>query len=175
MNIYEAVKKVDSGEALAFRQKIWLHGSGREFGEKHWIVIYGFGFRWLHNGELTPFEGTIGFLENDWEVIAEDSEEGLEVSRQRKILFEKLTNELSGPRRVNSMYRSDPIVHEDEIILSYLNSFAYTIKLWVDSHQEIRILQTVDKFSCIITAYIHGIKDSLISQSKKELSKNKEA
>jgi len=56
------------------------------------------------------------------------------------------------------MYSHNSIVYEDEIILSYLNSFAYTIKLWVESKQEIRISQTIDKFACIITAYLHGLK-----------------
>lgn len=54
------------------------------------------------------------------------------------------------------IYSHDSIVHEDELILSYLNSFAYTVKLWVESKQEIRISETIDKFACIITAYLHG-------------------
>ena len=49
---------------------------------------------------------------------------------------------------------------EDEIILGYLNSFAYTIKLWVSSKQEVRISETIDKFVCIITAYLNGRLDS---------------
>ncbi len=57
------------------------------------------------------------------------------------------------------MYSHDSLVHEDELILSYLNSFAYTIKLWVSSKQEVRIPATIDKFACILTAYIHGLKN----------------
>lgn len=55
-----------------------------------------------------------------------------------------------------NMYSHNSIIHEDELILSYLNSFAYTIKLWVESKQEEKISQTIDKFTCIITAYLHG-------------------
>lgn len=58
-----------------------------------------------------------------------------------------------------SMYSHDNVVHEDELILSYLNAFAYTIKLWVSSKQEERISETTDKFACILTAYLHGRLD----------------
>jgi len=57
------------------------------------------------------------------------------------------------------IYSHDSIVHEDELILSYLNSFAYTIKLWVTSKQEERISPTIDKFACILTAYLQGRLD----------------
>jgi hypothetical protein len=49
------------------------------------------------------------------------------------------------------------IVHEDEVILSYLVSFVHTIRLWIESKQEERIPATIDKFACIFTAYIHGL------------------
>ena len=71
-------------------------------------------------------------------------------------MFQKLKNKLTGPRIVADMYAHDNVVHEDELILSYLNSFAYTIKLWVDSHQEERIIRSIDEFACILTAYLHG-------------------
>ena len=55
------------------------------------------------------------------------------------------------------MYSHDSIIHEDDLVISYLNSFAYTIKVWVESKQEHRISATIDKFACILTAYIHGL------------------
>lgn len=95
--------------------------------------------------------------------LYEDEEEGNGIEIEEMILKEMkniLGKEVTPYKEKikPDMYSHNFIVHEDELILSYLNSFAYTIKLWIESKQEIRISQTIDKFACIITAYLYGLK-----------------
>ncbi len=62
--------------------------------------------------------------------------------------------------------------HEDELILSYLNSFAQTIALWIESNQRGRIISTTDKFACIMTAYMNG---KIIALRKEEKTYDKKS